>query len=176
MMFASVSSFVGDMCRVSLATQTKRKTPQRTEQRASHERRVTCHDVMRRLCRKKKSSFPCFVVKEEEDSLRLPSFDGRDTTRYIYICVCDTDTHDKCDAVFGSERGVRERCVSAVFNEKEATTKTRLSYVFVIVVDSHHHQKPPLDMLGMKYVCGLSYHVTEIGYNIGLIKYTSVLM
>ena len=93
MMFASVSSFVGDMCRVSLATQTKRKTPQRTEQRASHERRVTCHDVMRRLCRKKKSSFPCFVVKEEDDSLRLSSFDARDTTRYIYIYACAIQIH-----------------------------------------------------------------------------------
>ena len=158
-MFASVSSFVGDMCRVSLATQTKRKTPQRTEQRASHERRVTCHDVMRRLCRKKKSSFPCFVVKEEEDSLRLPSFDGRDTTRYIYICVCDTDTHDKCDAVFGSERGVHERCVSDAFNDTEATTKHRRDEAIVSLSSS----STKTSSFGMKYVCGFSYHVTEIG-------------
>ena len=58
--------------------------------------------------------------------------------------MCDTDTRDVSDALFGSECVVVHEswCVSAVFNTTEATTKTRLiSYhrVFFIVVDSHHH-------------------------------------
>ena len=40
--------------------------------------------------------------------------------------------------------------LSRVQRKRSDETKTRLSYVFVIVVDSHHHQKPPLDILGMK--------------------------
>ena len=91
----------------------------------------------------------------------------RDTTRYM--CVCDTDTRDMwCDtnivsktmALFGSECVVHERYVSAVFDKTEAT-KTRLSYVFFIVVDSHHHHH--LWIYSGWNVCGLSYHVTEIG-------------
>ena len=49
--------------------------------------------------------------------------------RYRYTC-------DMCDAVFGSERGVHERCVSDAFNDTEATTKHRRDEAIVSLSSS----------------------------------------